>query len=170
MSRVLREITDSTFIVGKGSPNPDWCRTLTSEIEAWSLRSSYDELWDRHVKSSCEITAGILSHMLQNHVNLWRHYKRMLRSHAVLEDDLQRLTRQLMTPLGVRISPTVTPDLTTIVAHRCPLYHLPRGDFHNGLVSCPSSFSLQDDDFSIVGPQVVRALRYLHCTLYPNAP
>jgi hypothetical protein len=103
MSGIIQQITDTTSFVGKGSPSPDWRWTLGSNVEARLLRSSYDELWDRHVKSTCEITAGISLQMFQKHVALWKRYKTMLRSHAVLADDLQRLTRQLMTPLGVRL-------------------------------------------------------------------
>ena len=126
ISKIIREITSTSLMIGKQSPSPEWCETLTSEVETGILQSSYNELFDRHLKSSCEITTDTFTQMIRAHTVLWRRYKQTLRSHAVLADDLHRLTSQLMTPLGVRISislSAIVTNLKVITAQCCTFFH-----------------------------------------------
>jgi len=67
------------------------------------LQYNYDELWNSHLHSSGEITADLYAMMTREHDNLLGLYKQTVKSYTVLRDDLQRLTWQLTTPLGVCI-------------------------------------------------------------------
>ena len=81
-------------------------------------RSSCEDLWKRHLDSSSEITADPYAKMAERHGGLWRCYKQMLRSHTVLKDDLEHLTRQLSSSLNVCTSKlfAVITELTIVVA------------------------------------------------------
>lgn len=128
ISDIIHEITDTPFILDTESPNPEWCSILSFGAEARILQSSYDELRGRHSEySGREITQDLYTKMIQKHGFLWKQYKKMLRSHAVLEDDLQRLTRQLANPLDVCASKlfAVLAGLTTPADQRCSLPNLP---------------------------------------------
>ena len=71
--KTIHEITDSS-ICTEESPSTEWSWILSSYTEAQILWSNYDELWDRHMNSSCEITTGLYAEMARRHNNLWRLY------------------------------------------------------------------------------------------------
>jgi len=99
----MHEITNTSSILEKKSPSPEWCSVLSSGTDVRILQSFHDELWNRHSKSPCEITTDLFDKMVQRHGILWGQYKKILKSHAVLKDDLQRLSRQHTSPPGVRL-------------------------------------------------------------------
>ena len=77
--------------------------------------------------SSQEITKDLYAKMIKKHGALWKHYRQILRSHAVLKDDLQRLTGRFANPLDVRsFEPfAILVGLTMLVAQHCSVSHLP---------------------------------------------
>jgi hypothetical protein len=116
--KIIYEITDTSFVLGKKPPGPDWRSELFSDVQARILQSHCEVLWNVHLNSSHEITTDLCTKLIQQHGELWRAYKRKLRSHAVLIDDLERLVKQLKTSRSVRDSRplVVTVGLTTNVA------------------------------------------------------
>ncbi|KAF9641963.1 hypothetical protein BDM02DRAFT_3133432, partial [Thelephora ganbajun] len=98
--KIIHEIINTSSILGKKSPSSKWCLILSSGKEARILQSCHDELWNHHLKSPCEITADLYTKMVQGYGILWRRYKQILKSHAVLKDNLQHLMKQLTNTLS----------------------------------------------------------------------
>ena len=101
--KIIHEITDTSLILGEEAPNPEWFWILSSRVETQMLQYNYDELWNSRLHSPSEITADLYAAMIRKHNNLLGLYKQTLESYTVLQDDLQRLTWRLTTPLGVCI-------------------------------------------------------------------
>lgn len=99
--KIIREIVDSSAL-DKSPLDPEWCWILSSSAEINFLQANYDELWNKHVKSSCEITSDLYAKMVQRHDDLRRLYEWTQNSCAELQDLLHTLTRQLTDPSGVR--------------------------------------------------------------------
>lgn len=114
--KIVHEIM-GTFTVAKNFSSQEWCRMLSSGMEIQMLQSHYNELWNVHLNSNHEITADLYEETLRRHGSLCRLYKQSLKSYVALEDDLERLTRQLTNPLTVRAPGplAIAEDLMTIV-------------------------------------------------------
>ena len=109
------------------SPSAEWSRTLSSCVEAQILRANYDELWDRHMNSSCEITTDLYAEMARRHNDLWELYEQALKSHSMLQCGLQRFARQLTIPDPPSVcskSFVAIADLTMITVRRLPFFQL----------------------------------------------
>lgn len=99
--KIVDEVVD-TFTPGEELTSQEWYWVLSSCVEAQILQSNYDDLWERHLNSSCAITADLYAEMVRKHKDLQRLYEQALKSHAVLQDGIQRFTLQLTVPPGVR--------------------------------------------------------------------
>ncbi|KAF9642841.1 hypothetical protein BDM02DRAFT_3192603 [Thelephora ganbajun] len=89
---------------------------MSSDMETQVLQSHYDELWDIHLNSCCEITADLYAKMLRRHDSLLRLYQQSLKSHATLRDDLRRLAQQVANPF----SPCAAPFHIYLVDNEMP--------------------------------------------------
>jgi len=81
---------------------PDWCTVFRSEVELQRLQSNYEQLYSQHMSDSNEITPDLYDKMVNSYTLLRTSYMELVKAHAALKDDLERLTRQLARPAEVR--------------------------------------------------------------------
>jgi hypothetical protein len=101
MSHIINEVVNTSSIFGQ-TPRPEWCTILRSEVEHQHLQSSYKELYNLHIANPREITPDIYTKMTEGYALLHTSYINLVKDHAALKDDLERLTRQLADSTNVR--------------------------------------------------------------------
>jgi hypothetical protein len=101
MSQIINEVVN-TYSMFNQTPRPEWCTALRSDVERQHLQSSYKELYNLHIANPREITPDIHAKMTEGYALLHTSYINLVKDHAALKDDLERLTRQLANPTNVR--------------------------------------------------------------------
>ena len=134
MYNIINEVVDITPQFLGDTLRPEWRATMRSDIGIQQLQSDYEELYNRHMTNPHEITPDLYTKMIERYSLLRNSYVSLVRDHAVLKDDLERLIRQLEKPTDVRDmaigwfslhsrcrSPDPIPSLSALRYSNCPL-------------------------------------------------
>lgn len=103
MYSIINEAGRTPSIV-KPTLSPEWCASIRSDVELCHLRSNYGELYGRHIENPHEITPDLYAEMIEKFGLLRNSYLNLVKDHAALKDDLERLTRQLIKATDVRVT------------------------------------------------------------------
>jgi hypothetical protein len=100
IGRIINEVVD-TPIPGR-APLPEWCTAVRSHVDIRLLQSCYEELYNCHMGTSHEITSDVHAKMIKKYSLLHGSYTNLVKGHAALESELERITRQLKASVDVR--------------------------------------------------------------------
>lgn len=92
ISRIINEVANTSFL---GQPlRPEWCAAIRSRLDIQHLQSNYEELYNRHMGTPHEITCDAHTDILKKYSLLHKSYINLVKGHAVLKDELERVTQQ----------------------------------------------------------------------------
>lgn len=160
--QVINEVVDASPL--NETPGPDWCTVFRSEAELQYLQSNYEQLYNQHMSDSNEIAKDLYDKMVKSYSLLRTSYLELVKVHAVLEDDLERLARQLAGPAEVCVLAVCFCWTKDPVARFRPLR-----DSSPSIRSLPFSSALaysplQDNTMPVVGFGTVRIFSHLVST------
>lgn len=91
---IINEVVNTSSILGQ-TLCPEWCDVLRLHVELHHLQSNYRELYDRHMENPHDIGPVLYTKMIEKYSSLRHCYLDLVKDHAILKDDLERLTRQV---------------------------------------------------------------------------
>jgi len=98
--QIINEVVNTSSLLGP-MLSPEWCTVFRLEVELRYLQSNYEQLYNQHMSGSHEITPDLSAKMLNSYSLLRKSYLELIKTHAALKDDLERLARQLTRPVEV---------------------------------------------------------------------